>query len=77
MNKQTDLLEVIGNDAENEPDYCGQYYWLWENHTAAPKLEALGYEVSRWVDGERDSFGPLTRGCIGKKDGEVFRLWYG
>lgn len=72
-----DLLTIIGSDAAEEPNYCGQCYWLWEDHTATIRLERLGYDVRCWVDGERDSFGPLSRGCVAKKDGEVFRFWYG
>lgn len=75
--KFTDLLAVIGNEKAREPEYCSNHYWRWENHTAQPELEALGYEVCRWFDGERDSFSPLTRCCLAKKDGEIHRFIYG
>ena len=73
----TNLLSVIGDDAANKDEYCGRYYWRWENHTAQPMLEQLGYEIHRWFDGERDGFGPLTRYCLAEKDGEIYRFIYG
>ncbi len=73
----TDLLAIIGNDASIEGNYCGSYYWQWEQQTAQPILEKLGYEICGWFDGERDSFGPLTRICVCKKDGDIFRFIYG
>ena len=73
----SDLLSVIGDDGADEPNYWGRYYWRWENHTATPRLEKLGYEVHGWWAGDGDSFGPLTRFCMATKDGEVTRFIYG
>jgi hypothetical protein len=79
-----DLLEVIGQDAMDAPGYCntdlrnpGPFYWDWEDDVAKPRLERLGYFVIAWKDGERDSFGPLTRIAIVKRNQEVSGLIYG
>lgn len=64
-----DLIQIIGEDALSAPGYCntdlrnpGPYYWDWEQATAIPRLQKLGYTiVGKFQDGERDSFGPLTR----------------
>lgn len=34
-----------------------------EKELLTPRLEAVGYTNIQWQDGERDSFGPLTRVC--------------
>jgi len=73
----SELLSVIGRDAAEEPNYCDRYYWRWENHTATPRLERLGYEVHRWWTGDGDSYGPMTRCCIATKGDEVTRFIYG
>lgn len=78
-----DLLEVIGQDAATEPGYCNQaslggpYYWEWEEKTATARLVALGYHVVYWFDGEKDSFGPLSRVVRVEKDGVRMDLVYG
>jgi hypothetical protein len=78
-----DLLEVIGQDASEIPGYCntdlrgpGPHYWDWE-YIARERLEKLGYYFVCWVDGERDSFGPLTRIAVVVKDRKMLRLIYG
>ena len=48
-----------------------------EREKVTPLLEALGYEVIRWCTGDGDSFGPLTRYAICRKDGKRVWLMYG
>lgn len=55
----------------------GKAYWHWEDEIATPALVAAGYKVAWWVDGERDSFGPLSRTCDASKDGVYYEFWYG
>jgi hypothetical protein len=42
--------------------YDYTYRWQ-ESDLLEPQLLALGYTNIQWQDGERDSFGPLTRVC--------------
>jgi len=72
-----DLLDVIGAAAAGEPDFCSQSYWKWEDETATPLLEKLGYANIRFSMGECDSFGPLTRIVTADKDGIPYRFIYG
>jgi len=72
-----DLLEVIGEGAADEPDFCSPSYWKWEDETATPLLEKLGYANIRFSMGECDSFGPLTRIVTAEKDGIRCRFIYG
>lgn len=72
-----DLLEVIGEDAADKPDFCSRSYWKWEDETATPLLEKLGYANIRFSMGECDSFGPLTRIVTAEKDGIRYRFIYG
>lgn len=82
-----DLLDVIGHDAANESGYCTcpskfgmlqeYFYWDWEKNTATPRLEKLGYTKISFTDGERDSFGPLTRLVRAEKDGQKVEFMYG
>ena len=79
-----DLLEIIGEDAAGNPGYCasphgiGPCYWDWEDATAIPRLKQLGYQVlGNFFDGDRDSFGPLSRVVRVEKDGVTMKLIYG
>lgn len=87
-----DLLEVIGAKlADSELGYCqqnspgfpqfnnksGLEYYDWEQKTATPKLESLGYTNVRFSNGEADSFGPLTRIVEATKDGKRTYFIYG
>jgi hypothetical protein len=72
-----DLLELIGENAANEPDYCSSSYWKWEVKTATPLLEKLGYANIRFSMGECDSFSPLTRVVTAEKNGVRYRFIYG
>ena len=61
-----DLLEVLEARSIPCPDLSFELskYRTEERTLATPALEAAGYVVKgEWFDGERDSFGPLTR-CI-------------
>jgi hypothetical protein len=43
-----------------------------------PQLERLGYTDIQWGEGERDTWGPLTRTCRAyTRDGELTRFFYG
>jgi hypothetical protein len=65
------------------PDANPSYNWRdgsmrsVEREQLTPALEALGYEVSDWFDGERDSFGPLSRAARITKDGITKIVSYG
>lgn len=72
-----ELLEVIGEDAADEPDFCSRSYQKWEDDTATPLIEKLGYSNIRFSMGECDSFGPLTRVVSAEKDGIPYRFIYG
>jgi hypothetical protein len=56
-------INKILHDYE-EPKDLHVNYREFERDVLTPKLEAKGFEVVRWLDGERDSFGPLSRYCI-------------
>lgn len=68
-------------DLSDATGYCissGKKTYLdWERDVANPALEKDGYKVIAWLNGEADSFGPLIRYCIAKKDGQKFRFLYG
>jgi len=66
-----DLLDVIGGEAADHDDYCGERgtYRRWEQEVAIPRLETLGYTVQRIYTGDGDSFGPLTRMFVVTKNG--------
>lgn len=72
-----DLFEVIGAGAADEPDFCSRSYWKWEDETATPLLEKLGYANIQFSMGECDSFGPLTRIVTAEKNGIPYRFIYG
>lgn len=73
----TKLLDVIGTAATSNPQYCSDAYWEWEDNVARPLLLALGYERVTFHNGERDSFGPLTRFARAYKNGVCYELVYG
>ena len=63
-----DLFSVIGDvDCSDETGFCcsgrdtKKFYGDWERKVCKPALEAQGYTAIVFLDGERDSFGPLTR----------------
>lgn len=71
------LLDVITVDTSDASHFCDREYWLWENNIAKPALEALGYTHISFSDGERDSFGPLTRIVWTQKDNASVKFIYG
>lgn len=71
------LLDVIGDDAANKPNYCSRSYRKWEDETATPLLEKLGYSNIQFSMGDCDSFGPLTRTVTATKHGVAYRFIYG
>jgi hypothetical protein len=46
-----------------------------EKELLQPQLEALGYNVIKWVPGEQDCFGPLTRLCQTSR-GSGEHIWF-
>ena len=72
------LLDIIGHEAAQKPNYCGQRYDKWEAEVAEPALHDLGFKQVRWHSGESDSFGPLSRvaSCL-DSDGNRVQLMYG
>ncbi len=73
-----DLCAVIGYEVTDDPRYCGTTTYIeWEQEVATPALESLGYTNIIFSDGERDSFGPLSRIVHAHKDGENICMFYG
>lgn len=73
-------MDIQYEEFPNEISFSGfnfQNYYEHEKSILEPQLRELGYEVSEWVTGERDSFGPLTRYCVAKKGNETVRFIYG
>lgn len=73
-------------DCGTSTGYCvshaekgGKHYTDWENEIATPALEAAGCykDNNYWVDGERDSFGPLSRNITVCHDGKWYEVFYG
>ena len=69
-----DLYKVIP-EAFEKFTFCN--YYTDESKYLKPALEKLGYTNVHFVMGERDSFGPLSRVVIAKKDGVTVKLVYG
>lgn len=60
------------------PSYCSRTYWEWEEQVAKPLLASLGYTDVAFYDGERDSFGPLSREVqMSDPDGRKVMTYYG
>jgi hypothetical protein len=71
-----DLFDVIPQSLAAGHDYCGEFYWQWEDLVAKPALEAAGYERVTFHMGERDSFGPLSRIVRAYKGGACHEFIY-
>lgn len=68
-----DLYEVINFDGFD----CNNWR-SGERDLLQPQLEAKGYTDLRWSMGESDSFGPLSRICVGRDmEGAPVRFIYG
>lgn len=54
-------------------------YHDWELRIFKPWLEKHGFKILAWRDGERDSFGPLTRVAVCKHldSNKTMEIWYG
>ena len=64
--------------AVNLKDFNYTDYYKSERNIIEPQLKVLGYTDIRFSDGERDSFGPLTRIVSAKNvNGESVRFIYG
>lgn len=72
-----DLFDVIPSTLTLLNDYCGEFYWQWEDAICKPALESAGYERITFHMGERDSFGPLSRRVRCYKGGECCEFVYG
>lgn len=59
--------------------YCSREYWKWEDAVKCYLLASnRGIKAVQFSDGEKDSFGPLTRICtIRFSDGNFERYVYG
>jgi hypothetical protein len=66
------LNEIISFD-----NFKFKEYYNGEKDLLAPQLVKLGYTILRWYSEESDSFGPLSRACICKKDGISYKFYYG
>jgi hypothetical protein len=51
-------------------------YYTCEKRMIAPLMERDGYTSIRFIMGERDSFGPLSRVVEAYKDGKLVRFFY-
>lgn len=58
-------------------DFSFDEYWSQENLLVKPRLEELGFNNVHFLDGERDSFGPLTRIVRCWKEGKKHQFIYG
>ena len=75
-----DILDRSGRPQDElfPPSYCSREYWRWEEEVAKPVLHALGYSDVVFVEGERDSFGPLSRGVLmTDPSGQKVMTYYG
>lgn len=70
-----DLFKVLGN--ERVKDFSFERYIEGEEKILKPALEQLGYNNVSFYMEERDSFGPLIRGCTAYKDGQKHWFFYG
>lgn len=85
MMNYLDLHEVFPNlDCGKDSSYCvtnakvpNRDYTYWELNVAYPAAVKAGYDLIRFYDGEKDSFGPLTRVMEAVKDGKKFYFVYG
>lgn len=52
-------------------------YRTCEREVISPALEKEGYTLGNWYDGERDSFGPLSRCIRATRGNEAIIVVYG
>lgn len=73
-----DLFNIVDDDGGKlELDIDFGEYAKSEREIITPALIALGYQVGQWHDGERDSFGPLSRCARVTKNNETKVVVYG
>lgn len=74
-----DLIDPLPGGKIDYHDYCGLHGTCvnWEERVARPALQELGYTNIYFIDGERDSFGPLSRIACCEKNGIAKRFVYG
>lgn len=78
MKAERDLGEVLAPQYFNHPDcFDSTHYARWERNIAEPALKEAGYEVLQWFSIDEDSFGPLVRGCLLRKDHLSEAFFYG
>jgi hypothetical protein len=76
MAEYEDLFAFLGEAAAAAFDF--DHYARDERAILEPALAALGFTGIRFVDGERDSFGPLSRVCHATDEhGSARRFVYG
>lgn len=60
----TSLITIIDFSGFDFLSHGGTNGYIEQEKTILqPRLEALGYSNISWLEGETDSFGPLTRRC--------------
>ena len=69
------LIHHLGG--EFNEDYCGQFYWRWEERIATPLLNKANVRVVKFWTGDGDSFGPLVRCVRCVVDDTSIQLCYG
>ncbi len=84
-----DLFDFIPSELSMQPGYCNSVrydhklgkmctsYVDWENQVGTPALIVAGFSQIRWVDGEYDDCGPLSRRALCVREGHDFDLMYG
>ena len=73
-----DLLDVVGEEIANRITFSSVTYIEEEEEILKPALEAKGFKDITFYMIERDSFGPLIRGCVARDpDGNRKRFTYG
>lgn len=80
MNMVNDFPNRKSDDLDNiidTKDTDFNNYLTWEETRARPRLKQKGYGNIIFTDGERDSFGPLSRVALCEKNGELYALVYG
>ncbi len=72
------LYDAVFNDGQVPKGWDDvKRYREYEDNALSPWLRSMGFVGLRWSDGERDSFGPLSRVCRMVKDGVRFEFMYG
>ena len=70
------LYENVFNDMPKGWDDVKRYR-EYEDNALTPWLKSMGFTSISWRDGERDSFGPLSRVCRMRRGSNRFEFFYG